>query len=306
MDLARSLLSLARRSWIASALCVVVCAGFAARAAANVLDDSEAVPTAVPPPAAPVAPPPPARVDAGMADELVDRNAFCSDCPSEGAGDPSPLPQIKARSSLVLVATSLGDRPQDSYATLMDATTGAQGAYWIGQRVSGIGVLDKVAGTYVLVRNDAGAVERVEFSSGPAPEAPARPTEPKADAPATGPAPPSWASRVNKVDESTYEVDRSLIKDLMNAGAKLPGVRVTPAVGKDGKLGGVRVTQARKDSLAAGIGLRAGDLVQAIDGTALDSTDAVLEMYGRLDSASVARVSILRAGKPTELEYRLR
>jgi len=309
MHVTRFLLSLARRSWIASALCVVVCAGFAARAAANVFEaEYLAEPTAVPvPPAAPVAPPLPVVVDPGKASALVDRNVFCSDCPAQGAGDPLPTVAIPARSSLELVATSLGDRPSESYATLVDATSGTQGAYWIGQRVSGIGTLEKVAGTYVLVRNDAGAVERVELGRGPKPTEPAaKPAKIAAVAATPDAAAPAWAARVNKLDDQTYEVDRQLIRDLMNAGAKLPGVKVMPAMSKDGKLAGVRVAQARKDSLAAGLGLKNGDLVQAIDGTALDSTDAMLEMYGRLDSASVTRVSIVRGGKPVELEYRLR
>jgi type II secretory pathway component PulC len=244
-------------------------------------------------------------VDTGEAKALVDRNVFCSDCPAVGAGDPSPTVAIPARSSLELVATSLGDRPSDSFATLIDVTSGTQGAYWVGQRVSGIGTLEKVAGTYVLVRNDAGAVERVTFDSGStAPKE--KPAAIAKAEPATAAAAPAWAARVNKIDDTTYEVDRELIRELMTAGAKLPGVRVMPAVGKDGKLNGVRVAQARKDSLAAGLGLKNGDVIQAVDGTALDDTDAVLEMYGRLDSASMARVSILRGGKTTELEYRLR
>lgn len=283
---------------IASVLCVMVCVGVAARAAAR--DDRTehlAEPAAVPP-TAPVTPPPAAPVTAVEASPRVE---------IEDAGDPAPVvvPPIPARSSLVLVATSLGDRASESFATLLDATVGTQGAYWIGERVSGIGTLEKVAGTYVLVRNDAGAVERVELG-GPKPPA-AAPTKPVAVAAATpAAAAPEWASRVNKLDDSTYEVDRELIRQLMNAGAQLPGVRVMPALTKDGKLQGVRVAQARKESLAAGLGLRSGDIVQAIDGTALDSTDAVLEMYGRLDSASVARVSLLRGGKLLELEYRLR
>ncbi len=282
---------------IASALAVVVCVGFAARAAAHAFDDE---PAADPlPPAAPAPTPKPAIVEA------------------VGAGDPAPLPVlapepapapapvIPARSTLVLVATSVGDRPQDSFATLLDPTIGTQGAYWVGQRVSGIGTLEKVSGTYALIRNDGGAVERVEFPRTGAPAAePAKPAAVATAAPAK--AAPEWAARVNKIDDSTYEVDRSLVKELVNAGANLPGVRVTPALTKDGKLQGVRVARSARDSLAAGVGLRTGDIIQAIDGTALDSTDAVLEMYGRLDSTSVARVSILRGGKPVELELRLR
>lgn len=279
---------------LVSAVCLVVGVGLAVRAAtrdveAETIEQPAAAPSLPPAPAAAPAPAPaPAPVP-------------------ELAPAPPPAPSIvPARASLELVATSVGDRPEDSYVTLYDPRSGTQGAFWVGQRVSGIGTLEKVSGTFALIRNDAGALERVSFGRAGAPaETPAKPaTTTTAAAPADKA--PDWAARVNKIDDNTYEVDRTLVKDLVNAGARIPGVRVTPALGKDGKLQGVRVAQARKDSLAAGIGLKSGDIVQAIDGNALDSTDAVLEMYGRLDTISVARVSVLRGGKVQELELRLR
>jgi hypothetical protein len=291
-------------SWIAGALCVLVCVSFAARALGHVIEARYlAEPTAAPlPPAVALPPPIVSSSGGGEASVLVERNPFCSDC-ATGPGDPPSRSDGVTASQLplVLVATSLAPESADSYATLRNLETGAQGAFWIGSRVPGGGVIERVAGTYVWLRTAAGALERLDLLAvAAAPPEPTSPSKPAGDAPA-------WTEKVRKLDDATYEVDRQLIRDLVGGGAtaKVPGVRVMPATGKDGKLRGVRISQARKDSLAVGLGLRTGDVIEAIDGKALDSPDVLLAAYGELERAAAARISISRGGKPLEIEYRL-
>jgi general secretion pathway protein C len=280
---------------IAGALCVVVCASFAARAAAQVIEGSyfadatvSSPPTVAPPPRTVT---PPRAVDP---DTLTSRNPFCSDCgPPPVAGDPTPVAQIQL--PLVLVATNRG---AVSFATMRNTETDAQGAYAVGAKVPGAGVVERIGATYVEIRTDQG-LARVALMASTPDEPTAAPT--KTSAPAVS----AWADKVNKIDDSTYEVDRSLVRDLMAAQGKTPGVRVGPAM-KDGRIAGLRVQQARADSLATAIGLRQGDTINGIDGNSLDTADAMLNAYRKLDSASSVRVSLTRAGKPLELDYRLR
>lgn len=301
-----SLWRLRTSSWIAGALCVLVCVSFVARALGHVIEARYlAEPTAAPLPPA-VAPQPPvvSSSGGGEASALVDRNPFCSDC-TTGPGNPLSPDAVASALPLVLVATSLSADAAASYATLRNLETGAQGAFWVGHRVPGAGVVERVAGTYVWLRTAAGVVERVDLltvaAAPPGETTGTGAAKPAADAPA-------WTARVKKIDDATYEVDRQLIRDLVGGGAqaKVPGVRVMPATGKDGTLRGVRISQARKDSLAVGLGLRTGDVIEAIDGKALDSPDVILAAYGELERAAAARVSISRGGKPLEIEYRLR
>jgi type II secretory pathway component PulC len=278
---------------IAGALCVVVCASFAARAAAQVIEGSyfadatASSPPTVVPPLQPVSPP--RGVDPNT---LTSRNPFCSDCgpPHEGAGDPSVSPQIQL--PLVLVATNRG---AVSFATMRNTDTDAQGAYAIGAKVPGGGVVEHIGAAYVEIRTDQG-LARVELMASTPDEAKPEPAKTPVS---------KWADKVNKIDETTYEVDRSLVRDLMAAQGKTPGVRVGPAM-KDGKISGLRVMQARADSLATAIGLKQGDVVSGIDGSSLDTADAMLDAYRKLDSASSVKVLLTRAGKPVELDYRLR
>jgi len=284
---------------------MLTCASFAARAAGHViearyLDDPTSgspLPKVVPPPPPPTVPP---DGRGRQASAFVARNPFCSACTS--TGDPASLSDAIAATHLplVLVATSLGTTP---FASIRNLETGGQGAFHVGDAVPGAGTIDKIGGTFVWLRSAAGAIERLDLlaiaAATPAPVAP--PTGAPDDAPA-------WSARVRKIDDVTYEVDRELVRELVGAGAsaKVPGVRITPATGKDGKLRGVRISRASKDSLAAGLGLRTGDVIESIDGRAIDSPDALLEAYGRLDSAAQVRLSLSRGGKPAELDFRLR
>jgi general secretion pathway protein C len=289
------------RSWIAGAVCVVVCASFVARAAAHAIEAryfAEPKPAATPPKT--VAPPQATSESGISANVLVDRNPFCSDCRAQpGAGDPTPSTTIAVPKDLVLVAVMRGPR---DFAAIRNASSGAQGAYAVGERVPGGGTIEEIAGTHVMLRLDAG-LARLDFPS----------DDPVADAaldtPVTAPTttkPDPYADRVKKLSDTSYEIDRTLLGELMTSGGKgVPGVRVGPAY-KDGKLSGVRVSRAGKGSLAESVGLRTGDVVEAIDGMALDDINKSLEAMGKLRTAASVRLSLVRGGKPVEIDYRLR
>jgi general secretion pathway protein C len=293
------------RSWIVGALCTLTCVSFVAHAANDVIEARYLAdpPVAPPLPRAAHSSPPAVSPDTRQASVLVDRNPFCSDC--TGTGDPiSPAEgTVASKRPLVLVATSLGDAP---FASIRNLETGGQGAFALGEELPGVGVLEKVAGTYVVIRSRSGA-ERLDLLAVPTVAGAAGAGQVVASGAAVK-AGPAWAERVRKIDDATYEVDRELVRELVGGGAtaRVPGVRVTPATGKDGKLRGVKLSRASKDSLAAGLGLRTGDVIEALDGHAITSPDVLLEAYGRLESAPQVRLSVSRGGKPVELDYRLR
>jgi hypothetical protein len=299
-----ALRGLHRRFWIVGAATVAVCAALAAQAAGHVVEARYLTPDARPvlplPPAA-AAPAPPATAAPPVRDPalLVERNMFCSDC--AGAGDPGPLvdgPGVPISAlPLALIATSLGTQP---WATVRDTATGAQGAFGVGDRIPRAGVIARVAGTWIDVHNEAtDRVERV-LLLGPAPAGgPAKPVTVTAAAPAA-----PYADRVRKIDDTTYEVDRRLVRELVGAG-QVDGVRVMP-VTRDGKIAGVKVLQARPASIAGAIGLRSGDVIEAIDGARIETAQQVIDMVARLDEISTVRFEGTRRGAPLALELRLR
>jgi len=296
-----------RRPWIGVVVCVLVCALFAARAVGHVIEAQVLGPRAVAPqvprvqqPTAPSVPP----VDrAAQGKTLVSRDMFCSDCappaattaPATGATGEIPLTSLP----LVLVATSLGHEP---IATVRDDRSGSQGAYYVGEDLPGAGEITKIGATYVdFVNASTSRQERASLLAA------AKAATPGATA-SVAPAAPdnAYADRVKKLDDTRYEVDRNLVRELVGAAGKpVPGVRVVP-VSKDGKLAGVRILSARPDSVAGALGLKSGDTLGAVNGVAIDSIDKMLEVYTKLDTMSVVTLDGTRGGKAISWEYKLR
>jgi general secretion pathway protein C len=68
-----------------------------------------------------------------------------------------------------------------------------------------------------------------------------------------------------------------------------------------GKMRGFRVYPGVNRQAFARLGLRAGDLVKAINGTPLDDRDRAQEIFSTLNSSTDARVSVTRNGRQQEL-----
>jgi S1-C subfamily serine protease len=64
---------------------------------------------------------------------------------------------------------------------------------------------------------------------------------------------------------------------------------------------GVRIDGVAADSLFARIGLRAGDVVDAVDGRPLRSIDDTATLYARAASARNVVIHVQRASKPLTL-----
>jgi general secretion pathway protein C len=68
-----------------------------------------------------------------------------------------------------------------------------------------------------------------------------------------------------------------------------------------GKMRGFRVYPGANRQAFARLGLRAGDLVTAINGTPLDDKDRAQEIFGTLNSSTQARVTITRANRQQDV-----
>ena len=293
----------ARRVPVIGIVTTVLCAGLAARtiadlAEAGIVDEAQAAT----PPRPPVAAPPAVTPATRDHEALVARNMFCSDCtPATAPSTPDAPAGIQVTAlPLLLIATSVGASP---VATIRDTTTGAQGAYAVGDRLRGAGPIERIAGTSVQFRNEAlGRSERIDLLAAERTAA-----APPDAAPAAPPSAEPWASRIRAIDERTFEVERSLVKELIasGTGAKVKGVRLAPHM-QGGKLVGVRVAQARPGSMGAAVGLRTGDVIEVVDGVRLSSPDDMLTLMARLNSITGARVQGRRGGQPFELQYQLR
>ena len=113
-------------------------------------------------------------------------------------------------------------------------------------------------------------------------------------------------SGIRKLDDSNFEVDRSLVDKLLaNPLAVSKGARVTPSI-KNGKPNGIKLYAIRPSSIYAKLGLSNGDTIHSINGFELDSLDKGLEVYQKVRDASGLQVSVTRRGKPMTINYSIK
>ena len=296
-----------RYFWVLGALVVMVCAVFAAKATSHIVEakylgdpDHAAKVTAVAPnPSTPVKQ---TRSKDGAL--LASRDMFCSECtPAVSAVSSDPSSMAMTSLPLILLATNVGLRPEESYATIVNTENQRQGSYSIGDGIPGAsGKLKVVHFKYIDFENN-GRVERLVLAGATAPVvvAVAEPGEGSGDELQA-----SIDAGIKKIDDNNYEIDKSLVdKVLANPMAVAKGARVVPAV-KNGKPDGFKLYAIRPSSVYAKLGLQNGDTLQSINGFDLTSADKALEVYTKLREATSLEVDVTRRGKSEKLKYSIR
>lgn len=298
-----------RRSWLVAIVTVIACAGLAARAVAALSDaalsDGEtaghragvAAATAAPAPPAPVMP----RLDPPGGDAFVARNIFCSTCaPSRGGGGGGGSYQGHPA---VLIATSIGAEPR---ATVRVVPTEAQGSWGLGEEIPGVGRLDEIHATSIEVADAAGNTRRISLH-----DAPGSSEGGGGPGSRTGEKPPGvenpYDGRIEKINEGTYEIERSLVRELV-MNASRPGMGGATPVLVNGEVQGLKLLGISTRSPAYWLGLRTGDQVSSIDGEPLKNAQVLLDMFAKLDQVSAVELGgTRRAGKqPLKLTLKLR
>src|SRR5579883_877736 len=222
---------LLRRTWLYAAITATMCAGFAAHAASALTEADD------PSPRLAHAPPTPRARTASRprpdASGLVARNMFCSACtPVTG---PGPADPTFSGAEAVLIATAVGGDPAQSTATVRVVATEAQGSFSLCDEIPRVGRIEEIARGWVDVVDRGGRHARLSLVDTRSREVAGR----GAATPTTAPADP-FADRVRQIDDHTYEVDRSLVRELV-AGVTKPGaVRAVPIL-ENGEIKGIRL-----------------------------------------------------------------
>lgn len=303
-----------RYFWVLGGVVVVICAVFAAKATAHIIEAKYLGDAEHGPKIAPVVP----RADAPVAQArskegglLATRNMFCSDCtPAVDTTKTSDPSQVAITSlPLALLATNIGPRIEESYATIINSENQKQGAYAVGDTVPGAASTGKIKAIhfkYIDFENN-GRVERLVLLGAAPPAAPVA----VAENPAVSGQPQddiqaSIDNGIKKIDDSNYEIDKGLVeKVLLNPMAVAKGARVVPSM-KNGKPDGFKLYAIRPSSAFAKLGLTNGDTLQSINGFELTSADKALEVYTKLREATSLEIEVTRRGKPVTLKYSIK
>jgi membrane-associated protease RseP (regulator of RpoE activity) len=214
---------------------------------------------------------------------------FCSTCTPPVTG-----PTDGFTPDATLVATSVGLEP---IATLR--TKAVSGNFGVGDAVPGVGTIAHIGFTYVELVDEGGRHGRVtlEGSEGAGSAATPPPTTAAAD---------PWDGRLKKIDDHTFEVDRSLVRELVSGQVKAGSARVIPIPGENGQLAGLRITGVREGSLAGALGMKNADTLTEINGAKITSANVLLDVLAKLDTLNVVEVDGTRGGKPLGITLRLK
>jgi general secretion pathway protein C len=135
----------------------------------------------------------------------------------------------------------------------------------------------------------------------------ARMFAPRSDATPATPAPAAATPRgIARVGAGEYAVDRSARDALIEGAADLMhSVMVAPEKMGDDVVG-LRIVALKPGTSLEALGIRAGDVVVSVGGIPLTSPDRMLEACARLRTLEHIRVDLVRAGRPTQLDYDVR
>jgi membrane-associated protease RseP (regulator of RpoE activity) len=169
------------------------------------------------------------------------------------------------------------------------------GSFGEGDDVPGLGKVFHIGFTYVELVDGSGRHGRVTFDGAPPPPPP--PTTAATD---------PWEGRLTRIDDHTFEVDRSLVRELVSGAARPGAVRITPIPGENGQLAGLRFSGVRPGSLPAALDIKNGDTISEINGAKITSANVLLDVLAKLDQLNVVEVDGTRGGKPLGITLRLR
>lgn len=228
------------------------------------------------------------------------RDIFNSAKPAPAAVAPPPAPPA-APLKLKLWGVALHERG-DSYCIVEDQTQRKQDLYRVGDAISDATVKAIEWDRVVLERGGREEILPLDVVASVAPGAMPVPQT------FSRPAAPGVASdgRIQAVGENEYAVDRSQVDDaLQNMSQLFTQIRAVPHF-EGGKATGFRLFAIRSGSLFDRIGLKNGDIIQSINGSAMTDPARALALLQELRNESGLTVEVIRNRQPQTLTYQIR
>jgi len=135
----------------------------------------------------------------------------------------------------------------------------------------------------------------------------------QAPAPAPAPAPAAQLDEVQlgalltsdmkRVDDTHFEVTRKLFDAMLSNQAVMSGsAKFVPSI-QDNVAGGFRVYSVKPGTAFDALGLKSGDIINAVNGRSLASAEDALSVYVAIKQESKFAVELTRGGKPLTLHY---
>lgn len=115
--------------------------------------------------------------------------------------------------------------------------------------------------------------------------------------------PTNAASGVERQGPNSFKVDRSMVeRQLSDPAALTRQARVMPNY-RDGEPSGLRMVGVTPSSFYSQMGIRSGDIIQSVNGTAITNQRQALELLEKLRSENNVVIEIERRGRTEKMEY---
>ena len=226
-----------------------------------------------------------------------------------GAGEPAApvAPERPEKIPLRLVATAVMSG-QTSFAVI--EMNGESRIYKEGSSIPPDGNLVQVKKDRILVKRGKFEDEYLLFTERPAEAgAPAARRGPSPTVPgiATQETPPPTGDTIRQVNENSWLVDRREVDmAVQNLSQLITQIRIVPNNLPDGRTDGFRIFSIRPASLFSRIGLKNGDVIKQVNGTALTGIDQAYQVFSKIQGESSIQLNLLRRDQPLTLSYDIR
>jgi general secretion pathway protein C len=125
--------------------------------------------------------------------------------------------------------------------------------------------------------------------------------QPQPQAGATSP----LAGKIRQISDHEFEVDRSAVEATIANPAELMKARIFPV--RDGdKVMGMKLMGIRQGTALGLLGLQNGDVLTGINGFEMNDPQRMLEAYSKLMSASNVTATVIRNGKPMNIDFHVK
>lgn len=111
-------------------------------------------------------------------------------------------------------------------------------------------------------------------------------------------------SAVRRTGSNAYDIDRAALDSVLsNPNALREQAPSVAPYYKDGQAAGFRLSGVRSGSIFSSLGIRNGDVIQAVNGQTIDSPQRAMELYQRLRQTGTIEMVVERGGRPTTIRY---
>ncbi|APR84784.1 General secretion pathway protein C [Minicystis rosea] len=115
----------------------------------------------------------------------------------------------------------------------------------------------------------------------------------------------SMNGKIRQVGEHQFEVDRSMVESTLANPGELMKTRIFP-VREGERVVGMRMMGIRPGTLLGSLGMQNGDVLTSINGFEMNDPQKMLEAYTKLMRADKLSATVMRGGRPVNIEFNIK